>query len=50
MEPRMKRSVKIMYTLIDDLYMIAKNIKNENDINKYFCENLANLTLNSLIL
>ena len=34
MEPRMKRSVKIMYTLIDDLYMIAKNIKNENDINE----------------
>ena len=33
MEPRMKRSVKIMYTLIDDLYMIAKNIKNENEIN-----------------
>ena len=32
MEPRMKRSVKIMYTLIDDLYMIAKNIKNENEI------------------
>ena len=33
MEPRMKRSVKIMYSLIDDLYMIAKNIKNENDPN-----------------
>ena len=38
MEPRMKKSVKTMYAVIDDLFMIAKNIKidkdeNENDEN-----------------
>ena len=32
MEPKMKKSVKIMYNLVDDLFMIAKNIKNDNDI------------------
>ena len=35
MEPRLKKTVKIMYNVIDDLFMIAKNIKmdknNEND-------------------
>ena len=31
MEPRMKKSVKTMYTVIDDLFMIAKNIKLDND-------------------
>ena len=34
MEPKMKKMVKIMYTLIDDLFLIAKNIKNENAINE----------------
>ena len=34
MEPKMKKNVKIMYSLVDDLFMIAKNIKNENDINE----------------
>ena len=33
MEPRMKKSVKIMYNVIDDLFMIAKNIKVDNDNN-----------------
>ena len=32
MEPKMKKNVKIMYNLVDDLFMIAKNIKNDNDI------------------
>ena len=32
MEPSMKKYVKIMYSLIDNIFMIAKNIKNENDI------------------
>ncbi len=34
MEPRMKKSVKTMYTVIDDLFMIAKNIKLDNDNNE----------------
>ena len=34
MEPKMKKNVKIMYSLVDDLFLIAKNIKNENDINE----------------
>ena len=33
MEPRMKKSVKIMYNVIDDLFMIAKNIKIDNENN-----------------
>ena len=32
MEPSMKKNVKIIYSLIDNIYMIAKNIKHENDI------------------
>ena len=39
MEPRMKKSVKTMYTVIDDLFMIAKNIKLESDINDNEQEN-----------
>ena len=34
MEPKMKKNVKIMYSLIDDLFMIAKNIKSDNEINE----------------
>ena len=33
-EPRMKRTVKIMYNVIDDLLMIAKNIKVDNKNNE----------------
>ena len=34
LEPRMKKYVKILYSLIDNIFMIAKNIKNENEINE----------------
>ena len=34
MEPRMKKSVKNMYAVIDDLFMIAKNIKMDKDGNE----------------
>ena len=34
MEPRMKKNVKIIYSLIDNIFLIAKNIKNENEINE----------------
>ena len=34
MEPRMKKTVKIMYSVIDDLFMIAKNIKIDNEENE----------------
>jgi hypothetical protein len=34
MEPKMKKNVKIMYSLIDDLFMIAKNIKSDYEINE----------------
>jgi hypothetical protein len=33
-EPRMKKTVKTMYNVIDDLFMIAKNIKIDNDGNE----------------
>ena len=33
-EPRMKKTVKYMYNVIDDLFMIAKNIKLDNDGNE----------------
>jgi hypothetical protein len=33
-EPRMKRTVKIMYNVIDDLLMIAKNIRVDNKNNE----------------
>ena len=33
-EPRMKKTVKTMYNVIDDLFMIAKNIKKDNDGNE----------------
>ena len=33
-EPRMKKTVKTMYNVIDDLFMIAKNIKSDNDGNE----------------
>ena len=34
MEPKMKKSVKIIYSLIDNIFMIAKNIKADNEINE----------------
>ena len=34
LEPRMKKYVKILYSLIDNIFMIAKNIRNENEINE----------------
>ena len=34
MEPRMKKNVKIIYSLIDNIFMIAKNIKVDNEINE----------------
>ena len=34
LEPRMKKYVKIIYSLIDNIFMIAKNIRNENEINE----------------
>ena len=33
-EPRMKKIVKSMYSVIDDLFMIAKNIKTDNEGNE----------------
>ena len=33
LEPRMKKTVKTMYNVIDDLFMIAKNIKIDNENN-----------------
>ena len=33
MEPRMKKTVKTMYNVVDDLFMIAKNIKLDNENN-----------------
>ena len=33
-EPRMKKTVKTMYNVIDDLFMIAKNIKLDNEGNE----------------
>ena len=34
MEPRMKKTVKTLYSVIDDLFMIAKNIKVDNEGNE----------------
>jgi hypothetical protein len=41
-EPRMKRTVKIMYNVIDDLLMIAKNIKVDNKSNENDDDQLDN--------